>query len=79
MMPVSTPSPALDHPVSLVFAALFDRIEDRYDRSFLRRLLSFASSRDVNPEEVDEALVADFAEVVLAGASTVRSRWCATR
>ena len=63
MASILIPSPALDHPISPPFAVLSDKVEDRYDRSFLRRLFSFASSRDVNPDDVDEALVADFAEL----------------
>ncbi len=59
------PSSALDHPLSPAFTSLSDKVEDRYHRSFLRRLFSFASSRGVGPEDVDEALVADFAEAVL--------------
>jgi len=59
------PSSALDHPLSPAFASLSDKVEDRYDRSFLRRLFSFASSRGVNPDGVDEALVADFSEAVI--------------
>jgi site-specific recombinase XerD len=59
------PPPVLDHPLSPVFRALTDEVKDRYDRSFLRRLFSFASSRGVGPDDVDDALVADFAEAVV--------------
>jgi site-specific recombinase XerD len=52
--------------MSPAFAALSDKVEGRYDRSFLRRLFSFASSRGVGPADVDDALVATFAEAVIA-------------
>jgi site-specific recombinase XerD len=64
MASILIPSPALDHPISPAFATLSNKVEDRYDRSFLRRLFSFASSRDANPNDVDEPLVADFAEAL---------------
>jgi hypothetical protein len=51
--------------MSPTFAALFDRIADRYDRSFLRRLFCFASSLGIEPGDIDEALLIAFAEVVL--------------
>jgi site-specific recombinase XerD len=57
---------ALDHPMSPAFEALFDMVADRYKRSFLRRLFSFASSRSASPEDIDDALVAAFGEAVSA-------------
>jgi integrase len=57
---------ALDHPMTPAFAALTDRVADRYDRSFLRRLFSFASSLGVEPCDVDEAVLAAFADAVVA-------------
>jgi hypothetical protein len=63
MHTAATPSAALDHPMS---PALTDTVKNRYDRSFLRRLFSFASSLDGEPCEIDEALVADFADAVVA-------------
>jgi site-specific recombinase XerD len=65
MVTALAPSSALDHPISPAFMSLSDKVEDRYDRSFLRRLFSFASSRGVDPDDVDDALVADFAVAVL--------------
>jgi hypothetical protein len=64
----STPVPAslLEHPMSPAFAALFDRVTDRYDRSFLRRLFCFASSLGVEPGDIDEALLISFMETVVA-------------
>ena len=48
------------------FSALFDQIEGRYDRSFLRRFFSFVSrSCGVEPDDVDEAVLAGFAQAVL--------------
>src|SRR6516162_3426450 len=58
-------SPALEHPMSPAFAALSDHVEDRYDRSFLRRLFSFASSLGVDPCDLDEAVLAAFGAAVL--------------
>jgi site-specific recombinase XerD len=51
--------------MGLAFGALIDKVEDRYDRSFLRRLLSFACCRGVDPDDVDDALVKDFGQAVL--------------
>jgi hypothetical protein len=65
MASIMIPSPALAHPISPAFATLSDKVEGRHDRSFLRRLFSFASSRDADPNDVNEALVADFAEALL--------------
>jgi hypothetical protein len=48
-----TPTSAFDQPMDLAFGALTDKVEDRYDRSFLRRLFSFASCRGVDPDGVD--------------------------
>ena len=59
------PSSFLDHPMSPAFSALFDQIEGRYDRSFLRRFFSFVSSCGVEPDDVDEAVLAGFAQAVL--------------
>jgi integrase len=66
MTSAPTPSSALDHPMSPAFAALFDKVKDRYERSFLRRLLCFASSLGLNPDDVDEAVLAGFAEAIVA-------------
>jgi hypothetical protein len=66
MAPVKIPPSALAHPMSPAFSAQTEKVEDRYDRSFLRRLFSFASSRGVDPFDVDDNLVAGFAEAVLA-------------
>ena len=65
---ILTPVPAslLKHPMSPVFAALFDRVTDRYDRSFLGRLFCFASSLGVEPGDIDEALLISFMEAVVA-------------
>jgi site-specific recombinase XerD len=67
------PPTDLDHPLNPAFRALADKVENRYDRSNLRRLFSFASSRGVAPADVDDALVADFAEAV-AGAGVKRQK-----
>ena len=69
MTPDPAPDQTLDHPMSPAVAALTDKVEDRYDRSFLRRLFSFASGRGVGPDEVDDALVAEFAEALVAAGS----------
>jgi hypothetical protein len=60
------PSSDLDAPMSPAFAAWFDNVEDRYDRFFLRRFFSFSSSLGVEPIELDEAVLAAFAEAVAA-------------
>jgi site-specific recombinase XerD len=66
--PMLNPTLALEHPMSPPFAALVDKVEDRYGRSFLRRFFCFASSCGVAPEDVDEAVLAGFdAEVLTAG------------
>jgi integrase len=56
----------LDRPMSPAFRALADKIADRYDRSFLRRLFSFASSRGVEPWGIDGALLVPFFDAVVA-------------
>jgi site-specific recombinase XerD len=57
----------LDHPLSPAFATLLGKVEDRYDRSFLRRLFSFASSHGLAPADIDAALLAAFADAIAAG------------
>jgi site-specific recombinase XerD len=64
MVSIPHPSTPLDHTMTPAFSALTDRVEERYDRSFLRRLFSFASGHGVEPDGVDDALVADFAVLV---------------
>ena len=66
MAPTPSRSSPLDHPMSPAFAAWFDQIEDRYDRSFLRRLFCFVSSLGVEPCDIDEAVLATFADAILA-------------
>lgn len=60
-----TASP-LHNPLNAAFDDLFRKVENRYDRSALRRLFSFGSRRGVNPADVDGALLAAFADAVAA-------------
>jgi integrase len=58
------PDNPLHAPLNPAWRALLDRIDDRYDRSFLRRLASYCSFYGVAPTALDDAMLTAFGKVV---------------